>query len=357
MNNARRALQASVLAFFVLAVSIFAQTGEHYIVLEGTAAEADVFNVADNTEVSVIKGGVCAWSQTPSRDMQVRSLPSATADQKAASTGHPPDIRTGRKISSGMGGGQQAAILAGIFGTVIATTLLVHDHKHVQPSADDLKQKGPQMPHNVSMSHLIVDGLIGPGWPVGVDFQLEGPGSLFLDITTSKKVQYHQELTNNLQGRGITITRLPDDLPSELQPATFDIEAVAPAGSNGPPPNVRIYGLAAGPKAVGSIAIDQLEFGPANVNRGQEAQYGFHSHFDFSEVRADFMFTGLKDHHIIMKQDNETPLNPVDSDEHAHGSFQTKGTAGQHLLQIRAWRGNSGDWVVAWSPDVVTLTK
>jgi hypothetical protein len=102
-----------------------------------------------------------------------------------------------------------------------------------------------------------------------------------------------------------------------------------------------VYGIAAGPKAVGSIAIDEVTFGPSAVKMKQAAQYGFHSHSDFSDVRADFMFTGLKDNHIVMKQDNETPLSPVTPDEHAQGSLQSKGTEGQHLLQIRAWRGNS----------------
>jgi hypothetical protein len=169
-------------------------------------------------------------------------------------------------------------------------------------------------------------------------------------------VQYHQVLTNDLNGRGITIT-YPDGLPDKVQSATFDVEAAAPAGSNGAAPNLRVYGMAAGPKAVGSIAIDEVTFGPSAVKMKQAAQYGFHSHSDFSDVRADFMFTGLKDNHIVMKQDNETPLSPVTTDEHAQGSLQSKGTEGQHLLQIRAWRGNSGDWVVAWSPDVVVLSK
>jgi hypothetical protein len=168
-------------------------------------------------------------------------------------------------------------------------------------------KNGPRVPQNVLMSHLIVDGVIGPGWPVGLDFQLAGPGSVTLDITTADKVQYHQVLTNDLNGRGITIT-YPDGLPDKVQSATFDVEAAAPAGSNGAAPNLRVYGIAAGPKAVGSIAIDEVTFGPSAVKMKQAAQYGFHSHSDFSDVRADFMFTGLKDNHIVMKQDNETPL-------------------------------------------------
>jgi hypothetical protein len=308
--------------------------------------------------VLVVPSG--AWNQAGSPNQKTVNLQPATATQNSTSIGHSADIRTGPSIktgptvSPGMSGGQKAGMIGGIAAAAILIAVTVHHYQHKLPSAEDLLRKGPRVPENASMSHLIVDGLIGPGWPVGLDFQLEGPGSLTLDITTAGNVHYHQELTNHLNGRGITITYPPD--LDKLQPATFDVEAKAPDGSNNRP-SVRIYGMAAGPHAVGSIAIDQLVFGPTEVKINQAAQYGFHSHSDFSNVCADFMYTGVKDNQIVIKQDNETPLSPVSRDERAKGSLPTKGTVGRHLLQIRAWRGNSGDWVVAWSPDVVTMTK
>jgi len=296
------------------------------------------------------------WSQTQPTTTYIHRLPPAAAAQNPTTIGgHGADMNSGRNVS-GMGGGEKAGIIGGIVAAGALTAWGVHHYEHRQPSAEDLLKNGPRVPQNVLMSHLIVDGVIGPNWPVGLDFQLTGPGSVTLDITTADKAQYHQVLTNDLNGRGITIT-YPDGLADKLQSATFDVEATAPAGTNSAPPNLRVYGIAAGPKAVGSIAIDQVTFGPSALKMKQAAEYGFHSHSDFSDVRADFMFTGLKDNHIVMKQDNETPLSPVTPDEHAQGSLESRGNVGQHLLQIRAWRGNSGDWVVAWSPDVVVLSK
>lgn len=295
-------------------------------------------------------------TQTQNQTTSIRRMPPTSAQQQPTATGgHGADTRPGQPVSGG-NGARDAGIIAGILGAAITTAVLVHHYEHKQPSTDDLLKKGPQVPQNVAMNHLIVDGLIGPNWPVGLDFQVGGAGSVMLDITTADKVHYQQVLTANRNGRGITIS-YPDGLPDKLQAATFDVEAVAPAGKNAPVPDLRIYGMAAGPNAVGSIAIDQVTFGPSEVKMKQTAQYGFHSHSDFSNVCADFMFTGLKDNHIVMKQDNETQLSPVTPDERAQGALQGKGTVGQHLLQIRAWRGNSGDWVVAWSPDVVSLTK
>jgi hypothetical protein len=318
--------------------------------------------LATKATSSVVVGSLmlvtpCARSQTYGEvTTNIHHLPPVIAQRGDTAIGkHGADTYQGNKVS-GMSGGEKAGIAAGIVGAALVTIWAVHHAQNKQPSSEDFMRNGPQVPPNVLMSHLIVDGVIGPNWPFGLDFQIEGKGSVSLDITTADKVQYHQELTNNLNGRGITIT-YPDGLPDKLQPATFDVEAIAPAGSNDPPPSLRVYGMACGPHAVGSIAIDQVKFGPSELKLKQDAQYGFHSHSDFSNVRADLMFTGLKDQHIVMKQDDEVPLSPVAQDEHAQGSLATKGTAGQHLLQIRAWRGNSGDWVVAWSPDVVNLSK
>ena len=143
-----------------------------------------------------------------------------------------------------MSGGEKAGIIAGVAVAAGLTAWAVHNHEHALPNTDNLLKNGPQFPQNVSMSHLIVDGLIGPGWPVGLDFELGGPGSVLLDITTADKVQYHQILTNNLNGRGVAIS-YPNGLPDKLQSATFDVEAVASAGSSGPPPSMRVNGMAA----------------------------------------------------------------------------------------------------------------
>lgn len=298
-----------------------------------------------------------AQNQKQQSSLNIRHipLPPTKATQKPTKAGnHNADTRTGKR--PGMSTGEEVAIIGGIVVVGASIIATVHNHEHKPPGKDNLMKNGPKVPENALMSHLIVDGVIGPNWPVGLDFQIEGPGSVTLDITTEEKVQYHQVLTNDLNGRGITVT-YPPNLPDKLQSATFDVEAQPVAGSNGPPPRLRIYGMAAGPHAIGSIAIDEVTFGPSSVKKKDPAQYGFHSHSDFSSVRADFMYTGVKDNHIVMKRDSETSLNPVAQGEHAQGSLESKGTAGQHLLQIRAWRGNTGDWVVAWSPDIVILEK
>jgi hypothetical protein len=255
-----------------------------------------------------------------------------------------------------MSGAEEAGIIGGIAAAAGLTAWAVHHHQHKLPDTDHLLKNGPQVPQNVQMTHFIIDGLIGPGWPVAIDFQLNGPGTVTFDITTADKKNYHEVLTSDPKNRAVLILH-PQPLPDKLQAAVFDIEAVGPTGSKGAAPDFRIFGIAAGPRAVGSIGIDKVSFGPSLVKMNQAAQYAFHSHSDFTDVRADLMYTGIKDNHVVMKQDSETHLDPVEHGQDKQGPLLTKGTAGQHLLQIRAWRANSGDWAIAWSPEIVTLTK
>lgn len=291
-------------------------------------------------------------SYTYSRPVPAKQTPTAAGN-------HGPDTRQGQPVR-GMSGGEEAAIIGGAAAAAVTTMFLVHHHEHKLPNPDQLASNGPNVPHSFDMNHFVVDGYLGPNWPVALDFTLNGAGAVKLDITTAGGVHYSELLTNTLNGRGISVV-YPQALPDTVQAASFDVEAVPPAGSNGPPPTLRVYGMAAGKKAVGSIAIDEVTFGPASIRIPDPAQYGFHAHSDFSNVRADFILTALKDNHIIMKEESEDPCAPVAQGMHAQGEWEKKPDAkrdpGQHMLQIRAWRGYGSDWVVAWSPDVVDVTK
>ena len=60
----------------------------------------------------------------------------------------------------------------------------------------------------------------------------------------------------------------------------------------------------------------------------------------------------------MVEKDQEAKLAPIPEGERAKGTWEGKGgKTGEHMLQIRAWRGleKGGDWVVAWSPDIVNL--
>ena len=91
------------------------------------------------------------------------------------------------------------------------------------------------------------------------------------------------------------------------------------------------------------------------------ANFGFHMHSAFDGVRAGFAFTTLYNGHIIVEEekDQEEKLPPIPEGERGRGVWKGKGRPGQHMLQVRAWRGlkTGGDWVVAWSPDIVEVVQ
>jgi hypothetical protein len=61
----------------------------------------------------------------------------------------------------------------------------------------------------------------------------------------------------------------------------------------------------------------------------------------------------------VVEKDQEAKLPPVPQDESPRQTWVAKGKTGEHMLEIRAWRGleNGGDWVVAWSPDIVDVLQ
>ena len=278
------------------------------------------------------------------------------AQQKPSSvSGHGPVTKQGPNVG-GLSGGEDAAIAVTTVGLAATLVYVFHHHNAKLPNPEQLGSQGPNVPKSFDMNHFVVQGYIGPNWPVGLDFTLSGPGAVKLDITTADGSVYPEVLTNDLHGRGIAIVN-PPGLPDKVQVASFDVEAIPPPGSTGPAPNLRVYGLAAGPNAVGSIAIDEVGFGPSNIRIKESAAYDYHAHSSFSSVRADVIYTFAKDTHIFMKQESEDDAGPVAQGARSQGTWVSKGNAGQHMLQLRAWRGYQGDWVVAWSPDIVYVTK
>jgi hypothetical protein len=269
--------------------------------------------------------------------------------------GHPAETNPGNTPHSS---GEGPAIAAGAIGAGIIIGELIAHH---QASPEHLGGNGPQVPKSFDMNDFAVKGLCRPNWPVVLDFMLDGPGIVQMDIVAADKHEYHVTLTNPRNRRAYAIFNLPPDFGKGLQVGVYRIRSVPPPGSSGPPPGLRTYGLGAGEKAVGSVAIDQLSFQPSAIHpqAREVANYGFHAHSAFDGVRAEFNFTTLFNGKLLVRKDADLKLSPIPEGERARGTWDGKGKSGEHMLQIRAWRGleNGGDWVVAWSPDIVNVIQ
>ncbi len=285
------------------------------------------------------------------------SAPVPTSQQPSTAGRHPADTTQGRTPhSSGNGAAIAGAIGAAGAGIVIAELIAHHN-----TSPDTLGHNGPQLPKQFDMNTFTVKGLVAPSWPVVLDFMLDGPGAVELDIVAADKHQYRVRMTNTPNRRAYAILHLPPDFGSGLQTGVYQVHSIAAPGATTPPPGLRTYGIGAGEKAVGSVAIDQLTFEPAAIHtRAKEvANYSFHAHSTFNGVRAEFIVTTLYNGHLLIERDQEQELPPIPQDERGRGTWNGSGKGGEHMLQIRAWRGleRGGDWVVAWSPDIVEVVK
>jgi hypothetical protein len=282
-----------------------------------------------------------------------QSTHSSASQESSIKGGHPADTIRGRTPH---GSGDGAAI-----GAAIATTAagLVIDKLVHNTSPAKLSREGPQVPKEFDLSGFTITGLVHPNWPVVLDFMIDAPGAARIVITAGKH-HFQATITNQPNRRGYAIIHLPANFGTRLQTGTYQVYSI-PATAGKAPPKLRTYGIGAGDKAVGSVAIDQLTFQPATIHpKAKEvADYGFHVHSAFDGVRAEFIFTTLYNGRVLVQKDQEEKLSPVPEGERAKGTWKGQGKPGEHMLQIRAWRGlqNGGDWVVAWSPDIVDVVK
>lgn len=278
------------------------------------------------------------------------------SQQPPTKGGHPAETNPGRTPG---GSGNGSAIFAAI-GAAAAVPIIGERIAHRNPSPEKLSHDGPQVPKEFDMSDFTIKGLVHPHWPVVLDFMIDSPGSVQVEIIAGQR-RFPKTLNNKPNRRGYSIFRLPANFGTKLQTATYHIRSIPVAGANTPAPRLRTYGLGAGEKAVGSVAIDQLTFQPATIHpkANEVADYGFHAHSAFDGVRAEFIFTTLYNGRVLVEKDQEEQLSPIPEGERAKGTWKGQGKPGEHMLQIRAWRGleNGGDWVVAWSPDIVDVVK
>lgn len=268
--------------------------------------------------------------------------------------GHPGETNPGSTPHSSVNGPAVAG--AAIGAGVIISELIAHHNQ----SPQTLGHNGPQVPHTFDMSGFAIKGLVRPNWPIVLDYMTDAPGAAVVDIIAADKHHFRATIHSNPNRRGYGTFRLPPNFGDRVQIAVYHVYSVPDPGYS-TPPHIRAYGMGAGDRAVGSVAIDQLVFQPPTIHpqAKEVANFGFHAHSAFDKVQAEFVFTTLHDGKLLVQKDEEKKLDPIPEGERARGTWEGKGKSGEHMLQIRAWRGieNGGDWVVAWSPDIVDVVK
>jgi hypothetical protein len=255
---------------------------------------------------------------------------------------------TGRNVAIGVGVG----VLAGASIAMLA---------HNADPANKLSANGPQFPDIVHMSTFQVTGFVEGGWPLVIDYEAQPGTYAVLTIVTQGAQPYSVQLPVSVDGgRRIEIMELPVAvLGRERKIGEFTVRA-----TGGPYDDrlryLRIYGFGCGKKAVGSVAIDQLHFSPQAISASQsKAQISFHVHTDFNKSNAEFMQVALVDDCLEGKifDDMSIKKHLFEGDHFGDTWNGKKAHQGQIQFRVRGWMTgeNGGDWVSAFSPDLVLM--
>ncbi|WP_018077228.1 hypothetical protein [Thiobacillus denitrificans] len=232
--------------------------------------------------------------------------------------------------------------------------------------AAQLAKSGPKIPDKYSMSGLVMQALVKGGAPFVIDYDAR---QALLRI--EMKVQGSDPFVYNLKANGPAqkIFRLPESFGAEPRAAVISVRSVKDQPGAEMPAPLRINGMGMGEKAVGSVAIDQVSFGPPEVRIGRfgKARYSFHSRSDFNKVVAEFARLENRDGIIqVVERVYKDDLGELTRDTWIGRDkpriWDGKGEDGEvskglHVLNVRAWRSSvkEGDWVVSWSPDWVDV--
>ena len=242
----------------------------------------------------------------------------------------------------------------------------VQDRGDESDGVDELLQDGPQLPQEFNGSAFGIRGLIKGGWPIVVDYEQYVPGVVRLRIAIPGSDVVTYRLDQFGLGRHVLQFKLPPFLGDSLRPAVIALTAVDPETQTETLEGFRVYGIGIGPRAVGSVAVDQLQFTPGTVSvgEGQTAAYGFHSRSDFDNAAVEFMRVNQSPDGLHKRLVNSRRIRGgverdawIESDERERWNgldANRRVSEGRHQLQVRVW-DDGGDWVGAWSDSLVTV--
>jgi hypothetical protein len=228
-----------------------------------------------------------------------------------------------------------------------------------------LDKEGPQFPDAYNMSDFSIEAYAKGNWPMVIDFELEQRSVVLVTIIMEGVEPFYYYLNGNALARHQEKLTIPERFGNTAKPATYSIRGLSANFGEAKPVYLRLFGIGAGPKAVGSLKIDELRFQPGKIRPQQKekASFSFHSHEDFTKAEAEFWQVGrIANGPIIPRRvDVERIRNIVRRDERVSSSWQGKANGkpvtGQFQLQVCAWveGKDGGDWATALSPELVIV--
>lgn len=244
--------------------------------------------------------------------------------------------------------------------------------------SDLLDKQGPQLPPLFSMSSFAVMGFSRGNWPVAIDYLLEQDSLLLVIIAPEGQKPLIYRLDGK-KGHWVTKLQIPATVGDQLRVSQYLVQTLDDSVGQVSPSHVHIHGIAAGPKAVGSIGIDQVNFAPTSIRvaQHQKAQFSYHSISDFDDTEVSFIrLAKSSDGEIVAAAVGSKSMGSIAQNHIKNGDWDGSikpgdivksyppqiqqwllAPNGQHVLQVRAWlrKNHGGDFVTALSETIVAV--
>lgn len=240
-----------------------------------------------------------------------------------------------------------------------------------------LDREGPQLPAVFGLSSLAVMGFSRGTWPVAIDYALEQDSLLLVVISPEGETPLIYRLEGK-KGHWVSKLQIPASAGQELRVSQYLVQTLDDSVGQVKPSHIHIHGIAAGPKAVGSIGIDQVNFAPSSIHRGHDkAQFTYHSISDFDDTEVSFVrLAKSAGGEILAAAVNKKSMGSIAQNHVKNGDWDGSiktddlvknfspelkqwltAPTGQHILQVRAWRSrdHGGDFVTALSETIVAV--
>lgn len=223
-----------------------------------------------------------------------------------------------------------------------------------------LLEDGPDFLHGSrAVSGL---GVVRGGWPLVVDYKLAEEGTLEIQLTVQGGPVEPIRLPGRAGERHDSLVRLPAGAGEATGAGVFEIRAI---GKTGKPIEFDLYGIGAGEKAVASMAIVSVHFGPPKIRlkRKEQARFSFRTRKDFNLASATVYSPGSGDSpsQKVWRTDLSCVLS---AGQVCEGSWPGRSDSGKpskgpHQLEIKAWAGatQGAHWNKAVALDLVDVER
>lgn len=257
----------------------------------------------------------------------------------------------------------------GGFGIGIDLGRLLNQSGPATDLVSDWLSEGPGFDARYSNSCMPIRCLVQGGWPMVVDYSPDGQSITTIELHVQGQARPIIHELDNRRGRHLMKFELPASIGTSSRAAVMLVRSVRSRPGESGPGHARIHGLGAGPRAVGSVAIQQVDFRPPVIQRSaqQQASYSFLSKSDFNhfsvgvlridgvdgqikvDLTREFSFAGGISRGSVFGRAPEQFWDGTDAGN--------KVSVGNHIIQVRAWMSsrNEADWVTAWSEQTVKV--